>query len=448
MPNASAVKAGGGRSARQGEKSGGLGLRLVRAWLAVRRRNVRLIGGDRLPRSAAILRITHPATLPDALVVSAAAERPIAWVLDEAHMGGSAPVFAALGTILWRRDAAGWHRALRECTEALSSGKLVAVFDEQASGGAPMERAGFWLACEAWAAAYPDRFPVIVPLQLFRATARRQEYLVYVGGPIELNGDDDAPVAVSPAGLDAAFRSAFSEHVFGLDPAGLDHLLADVEQALRDQLEAEWRAESTRRQKVHGFRLSPMAEEAMRALNREQPEALMELLELAEADREARRQWSLVRLRAEFERRQLSSLHRLLGWAETVAGFPVALYGAVNHVLAAAVLIVAGLGPRRRDSTAAAWWARALVVVGAYAVQIALVNHELGRAGAGYYAATLPACGAYLVRYGWLLRRRTRILLLGARANWLQADSEKLRRNFYERLEKVLAAPARQAREA
>jgi hypothetical protein len=77
-------------------------------------------------------------------------------------------------------------------------------------------------------------------------------------------------------------------------------------------------------------------------------------------------------------------------------------------------------------------------VVGSYAVQIVLVDRIMGRAVAGYYAATLPVSGAYLCRYRWLLQQRTRILLLGLRSAALRVPAESNRKRFLEKLDVLL----------
>ncbi|HUI42104.1 MAG TPA: hypothetical protein VL523_09055 [Terriglobia bacterium] len=443
MSEVDASKPDGARARRCGGGVNGLTRALVRAWLTLCRRRVRLIGGGRLPAAAAILRACHPAAFADALCLVAACERPLVCVVDGARLSGGQSLLASgLGMILYQTDASAWHLALRACTEVLGSGGWVVVFEDAgtAGRGAGSGLAGFTLAREAWASAYPDQLPVVVPWQRFRPKARGQEVLIHVGQPLSLDASNDAPLDFSAQQLDAAFRDVCGENVFGLDSADLNRLLAGLEQALRDKLQNEWAVKSHRRQKVDGFRLSPGAAETIRSINRTEPEALVALLELAEADRETRRQGSLVKLRADFERRTLTGVGRFLGWAESILGLPVALYGALNHFAVALVLLAAGLLRRREAPTSAVWVARVLVVLGCYAAQIALVDRILGRAGAGYYATTLPVSGAYLFRYAWLLQRRTRILLLGLRANRLQALADERRRRFYERLEWTLSA--------
>lgn len=86
------------------------------------------------------------------------------------------------------------------------------------------------------------------------------------------------------------------------------------------------------------------------------------------------------------------------------------------------------------------WFLRGLVVVGCYAAQIAICAFVFGRATAGYYALTLPLVGGYLWRYRWLVRARTRLLLLRAR---LPRRAEQLRE-----LRKQLVAEINESRDA
>jgi len=154
-----------------------------------------------------------------------------------------------------------------------------------------------------------------------------------------------------------------------------------------------------------------------------------------------RRRLSLTRMLDDRGRQHLSSAQRTLAWIETVAGMPLALCGVVNHAAIALLLYLFGLTRNVWQVQAGRWLARALVVLGCYAGQIALVSHALGRAAAGYYAVVLPVSAVYLWRYAWLLRRRTRVLLLGPRARTLHRLAENRWKLFLAKLDAALAIP-------
>jgi hypothetical protein len=415
----------------------------VRAWLALSRRSVRVLGTQRLPESGAILYVCHPADFEDALVLVAAFERPVVCVIDRVQMAGRQSLLeSGLGMIPspteapreGPAEASARLAALRSCAETLAGGGLALVFSEagEAAGRKPT---ALRLACEAWAGAFPEHAPVILPVHRFRPETRAQEILIHVGDPVRLDSDDD------PGLLQQHARAALGEvaNVFALDAALLTRLMREVERNLLDRLQQNWAAQPGRKRKANGFRLSPRTVETLRRLNWNDPQALVALSELLEAEHEARREWSLAQLRGEIEIRQLSGLQRLLGWAESVVGLPVACYGALNHLSTAFLLFVCGLLKRDAQPHLGPWLARAVILLGCYAGQVALVNHFLGRAAAGYYAVTLPVSGAYLARYWWLIQRRTRVLLAGTRSAMLQTLANRNLARFFEKLDAILA---------
>jgi hypothetical protein len=84
------------------------------------------------------------------------------------------------------------------------------------------------------------------------------------------------------------------------------------------------------------------------------------------------------------------------------------------------------------------WIIRGVIVLGCYATQIYVVAHGWGRAAAGYYAPTLPAAGAYLWRYLWLVRHRTRLVYLAITLSALTSKANRLRQKFLEKLDETL----------
>jgi len=422
------------------------GYRLVRSALRARLsltgRSVRLLGADRLPDSAAILCVCHPADFEDALIMVAAFNRPVTCVIDRAQMAGrQSMIESGLGMIAAPNgplsDAPAWHSALRSCGSVLSTGGLVLVFGESGHSAASADAASdaaLKLACEAWTSAFPEHLPLVLPLHRFRPEARAHEAMIHIGDPVRPDADED------PGLLLPQVKAALGEvhKVFEFDSALLNRMLHGVERDLRERLQEQWSARPGRKRKTEGFRLSPFAAETLRRVNHAEPEALVALSELSDAAREARRGAALAQLRAEIEIKQLSVVQRALGWAESVLGLPVALYGAVNHLAAAFLLFVCGLLKRDLEPRLGPWIARGVIVVGCYAGQVALMNHFLGRAAAGYYAVTLPVSGVYLVRYGWLVQRRTRVLLAGTRGAMLEKVASRNRAQFFEKLDVIL----------
>lgn len=411
----------------------------LRAWLAASRRSVRVLGAGRVPDSSAIFFVCHPPDFKDALTLVAAFERQIACVVDRAQTAGrESMVESGLGMISTGAEASGWHAALRSVTAVLRAGGLVLVFDESdESAEAGRKRpAALRLACEAWAGAFPESLPVILPVHRFRPEAQGQEVLIHVGEPVRLDAGDNPDLLQQH--VEAALEQV--ANVFALDASLLARLMREIERDLRDRLQRDWAALPGRQRKADGFRLSPFAAETLRQVNRTEPEALVALGGLSDAAREARRQCALARLRADIEIKQLSTMQRVLGWAETFAGFPVACWGALNHLGAAILLLVCGLFKRDPQPQLGPWLARGIIVLGCYAGQVALADHFFGRAVAGYYAVTLPASGAYLARYWWLIQKRTRVLVARTRSSMLETLAGKNHARFFEKLDAILAA--------
>jgi hypothetical protein len=230
--------------------------------------------------------------------------------------------------------------------------------------------------------------------------------------------------------------------VFALKDSLLAELFGDLQHVLQNRLRERWQARPGWSQNVDGFRLSSYALEFLRRLNQCEPETLVKLRQLCETHSETRRQLLLAGLRAELENKQAPTLKRLLRWTESVLGLPLACYGLVNHLVPALVLYICGLVKRGLDVNAETWLARAVVILGCYVGQIALVDSVAGRAAAGYYALTLPVSGAYLFRYRWLLQQRAPGSLLGLQAVPPRRGGRVSGKKLFERLDQILAKAA------
>ncbi|MBZ5545096.1 MAG: hypothetical protein LAO07_15675 [Acidobacteriia bacterium] len=166
------------------------------------------------------------------------------------------------------------------------------------------------------------------------------------------------------------------------------------------------------------------------------PGRLIALRHELDTYREERRRWSLRQAEVEGAGEWFRSpLARGWFWLESVIGLPVALYGLLNQFAAGAVLFASGLLKKESKRDRRVEWAlRAAVILGCYLAQLLLCAHWLGRATAGYYALTLPVSGAFLWRYRWLLRARTRLLLLTMRLPARAAAIAERRQRFIAEL--------------
>jgi 1-acyl-sn-glycerol-3-phosphate acyltransferase len=410
---------------------------LVRIWFDLVFRKIRLLRGETVPASGAvILAVSHPASFLDALILVAALERQVRCLLDNNLLRGywRGRLAQWLGIISYEPEGEGQRAALRAAREALAQHEAVAVFVEYqaAKSGnlAPVGLAAATLAVEAESQHAGQLGLSLFPVHMFLPVGRSQtsELVIHIDAPLFPReflsaGAGDLPVRR----LAAELEEALEENAFRLQAGDIRQFLTDLEEVLRVDLEDEWAARPRSKQKVEGFKLSEFVAEWIEQLNLLNPGRLVALRDDLDAYREERRRWSLRTLEVEAAGAWIGSPVRCIWyWLESVVGLPIAVYGLVNHLLAWVLLFWAGsLKKESERDRRLEWVLRALIVLGCYATQIFLCSYWLGRATAGYYALTLPLSGAFLWRYEWLLRARTRLLILAAR---LTRQAERLRR--------------------
>jgi hypothetical protein len=284
-------------------------------------------------------------------------------------------------------------------------------------------------------------FPVHIFLPV--GQLHSSELLIHIDVPIAageylLKQEDPSEQA---RGLAAALDEACRQNVFRLHPEDVQQFFSDLEEVLRADLQDTWTAQRNRKQKMDGFELSRLVTEWVDELNCLHPGQLVALRNSLDLYREARRRWSLGQLEVEQSGEWIqTSWRRIAAWTESVLGLPVALFGLVNHLLAWLILERAGLFQKKEaEPQAMKWLGRALVVMVCYALQILLCAYWLGRTRAGYYALILPISGAYLWRYVWYVRHRTRPVWIDLR---VRKDAVKL-----ARMRKVLIRDVNAARD-
>lgn len=417
---------------------------LVRLWATLFFRKVRLLGARRLTDAGpAVLLINHPASFLDALILVAAWERHVHCLLDRGLLRGVwRGLFArGLNMIPCSMAAEGWRQSLEAGCDVLTQGGVVLIFAEQraVSPGEPwrLALAAATIALEAEARKSNQLGLAIFPVHLFLPVAQLQssELLIHVDGPVltrEFLSRGASAGSERAKTLSSALEAACGKNVFGLQPSDVRLFLSDIEEVLRVDLEEDFASRPNWKQKAEGFELSRFVAECAEKLNGSNPGRLVALRESLDAYREAQRRSSLARLEAETAGDWVNSAGwRIEGWFESAVGFPVAAFGLLNHLLAGILLYSTGLMKieRGREQTSR-WFARILVTLVCYALQILLCAHWLGRAAAGYYTVLLPLSGAYLWRYGWLLRRRTRLLLRAALGPRKAARLARMRKEF------------------
>jgi len=416
---------------------------LLRIWFGLVFHKVRLLRGEAVPSSGAVmLVVSHPASLLDALILVAALERPVRCLLNQNLLEGYLRSRLARWLGMIPHEPERETTALQAACEALGRREAVVVFTEhQAVKSGAMPPVGVTaakLAIEAEARHSGQLGLLLFPIHLFLPVGRSQssELLIYVDSPLSPKeylsaGEGAIPVRRFALELDEALR----QNAFRLQPGDLRQFLADLEEVLRADLEEEWAARAQSKQKVEGFKLSQFIAEWFEQLNSLHPGRLVALRDSLDAYREERRRWSLRQAEVEAAGWHASRGLRMWYWLESVLGLPLAVYGLLNHLLVWMILFWAGLLRKESErDRRLEWLLRALVVVGCYAAQVLLCAFWLGRATAGYYALTLPLAGAFLWRYEWLLRARTRLLLVGARLPHQAAKLRRQRKRFVAEL--------------
>jgi hypothetical protein len=221
----------------------------------------------------------------------------------------------------------------------------------------------------------------------------------------------------------------------------VEYFLSDLETVLRANLQEDWASRPDWKQDPDGFVLSRYTSEGLRRMNHLHPDQLVGLRESLDHYRGLQRKCALRELEVGGDENPLGrGWSRAFAGFETVAGFPIALYGFLNHCAVALVLFLSGSFKRNRSRSGTAEFVlRASIVVSFYVLQTYLVSRHWGRAAAGYYAPSLPISGWYFWRYAGLIRPKARLLLLALTIPSLQRKIHRLRQTLLSDLDRAVA---------
>lgn len=427
------------------------GYRLLRALLRIgfglALRKIRLLYSEaRVTSGPAIFFVHHPASLIDALLLVATFEERVHCLLEASLLTGIARRLIARGLDMIRLETEGdgWDRTVTACCELLLKRGIVVAFAgarAEARRATPheIERiANLAAEAESRNAGLPR--VSLSPVYLFAPFEHSQsrETLIFLGEPVSIEplppqpGSGLADMARARA---AALEKASKDNAFRLHDTDLKQFLRDLEEVLRYDLQEEWAAKENWKQQVEGFVLSQKVAEWAELLNNLHPGRLVALREEIETYRERQRRNALATLEIEGMPKLKSAAYRAVVWAESILGFPVALYGLLNHALIWLVLLSTGLLKKDGDrDKALGWVGRILVALAFYSSQILLCDHLLGRAAAGYYAPSLPLTALYLWRYRWLLRHRARLVFLRSRLSPRSKTNQQMRTKLIEKI--------------
>ena len=420
---------------------------LVRLWIRTTLRKIRAIAADSaLESGPTVLVVSHPGSFYEAVLLVAGLDRQLECLVERNLLRGPWRKLLAWGLsmIPYEKEGDGWRKAVETACNALGHSRGLAIFAElqavEARDAKGFARMAATIVVEAESRNANQLDVVVAPTHLFTPAGRSDsgEAIVHVDRriPPQVYMLERKNPTERRQALSAALEAACCQNVFRLQPHDVQNFLSDLEGVLRMDLEEEFASRPNWKQKAEGFDLSGFLVEWAGRLNGLDPGRLIALRELLNGYREARRRAALEQLEVETAGAWVkTSWRRAAGWAETLVGFPVALYGAANHLVAGGVLHAAGLlKPRAEMERTARWALRSVSVLVLYAVQIWLCAHFLGRAAGGTYAVTLPLSGLYFLRYVWVLRRRTRLLVLNASASRKAAALRTLRKDLVREL--------------
>jgi len=434
-----------------------IGYRLMRAAFRLGLRlffpRLRMLGLPKMERRGpAILLIAHPRTLPVALLLISALDRRVHCLVPAGQLHGFFRKLAARALEIQPFDCTQQEQNswLNSCLSVLANHGTIALFTPRYPRNGNDRPAAIdfsvRLAVEAVLQSKTQVQPGIYPIHWFLGTGCREpEALMCIDTPLRprdflpMVGED---MAVASENLAEAVRSAIEANIFGLADADLEHFSQELEDLSREHLSQQWSRRLEWKQRPDELELSGSARKWIAEQNRTDPARLVELRESLAAYREADRQYSLGELIVGASGPWQSSKRRVAAaWVETVLGFPVALYGLINHLPALVILSVSGLFRKSpKQDPKVEWLQRIFAVVSSYTLQIFVVNFWWGRAVAGAYALTLPVSGAYLWRYRWLIRRRAHVLVRKALRSVRLSHVARARESVLRRISREIEA--------
>ncbi|MGH9397090.1 MAG: 1-acyl-sn-glycerol-3-phosphate acyltransferase [Terriglobia bacterium] len=394
----------------------------LRLWFGLIFHRLRVLDEISMPASGpALLVVNHPPGLAEALLLVAALGRRVHCLIDQDHVESPLGRLAAgaLGMIPYQFRNDDWPAVLESVCRIFSHGGTVLIFARQHEAGAAEGFAPEAAEVALEAEIYLGReAPLpIVPVHLFLPVppSGAGEALVHIEPPLASQGaswrkeeDLDAGIRL----LDQEIEKACCESPFRLQPDVVEKFLGGLESVMREDFAEKWSHRANWKQRVEDFDLSPFLVKLTHQLNYGHPGRLAALNGALQGYQERKRRAALHAFIGETAGAwHKSQRKKMCVWAETIIGFPIACYGLLNLLIAWFVIWAVGLWKKGLwEATPREWTKRVVIALVCYAGQIGLAAHYLSRAEAGYYAPSLLISGAYLLRYLWLLERRTSVL--------------------------------------
>lgn len=395
---------------------------LLRLWFSLVYRRLRVLQEKSLPQEGpALLVLNHPPGFVEALILVAALKRRVHCLIDHSLLTGPLErlIARSLGMMTYEFQGEDWAAALEAVCRIFSREGMALIFisPPDSAGGGKFAREAAEAALEAEAYLGREAPLPVFPVHLFlpSAPSAAGEAIIHVDDSLlaeaaHWRAQENLEKAIRA--LEETIEKACCSGPFRLQPEQVEQFISGLEAVMREDFAESWAHRANWKQKVEDFDLSPYLIKLTHRLNYGNPGRLAALNEALRHYQERKRRTALGVLRAETAGDwPKSGWRRFAVWVETVAGFPIALYGILNLIPAWVVARAAGLMKKGLwDATLKEWIIRVIIALACYSGLVALAAHFLPRAAAGYYAPSLLLSGVYLLRYLWLWEHRTKVL--------------------------------------
>jgi 1-acyl-sn-glycerol-3-phosphate acyltransferase len=388
--------------------------RFIRFWINRFFRGIEIHGAQNIPDGAAIFAMNHPNNLIDSLIISYAIERKIHYLATSQmfrnralalflHNAGVIPVYRK------GDDPAHGEKnvaTFQACYDVLNAGGTIGIYPEGTTHAEPRVKqiktgaARIALETEQQHSAGVKIVPV--GLNFSARKSFRGDVLVNIGTPIEA-GNYLTRYKKDPVGavdqLTSDLQDAMEKEVLHIDEPELDQLVKDIEQIYKGELIRDLVELGHKREDVDSFRLSQKLVEGIHFFNKRDPSRLMKIQdEVRHYNNRLRNAHLQDRLLHEIDLRPVSVLFRIL---LLIAGFPLALWGGINHFVPYQLTrwISRKVAKKETDYATTRILSGILLYSIFYSVQIYWVLQRFGILAALVYGCTLPVSGWFAYYY-------------------------------------------------
>ncbi len=388
--------------------------RFVRFWINRFFSRIEIHGARNIPDGAAIFAMNHPNNLIDSLIISYAIERKIHYLATSQmfrnkllalflHNAGVIPVYRKQDDPAHSEKNVATFQA---CYDVLNAQGTIGIYPEGTTHSEPRVKeiktgaARIALETELQYSAGVKIVPV--GLNFSARKSFRGDVLVNIGAPIDtafyMTHYRNDPVGAVDQ-LTSDLQDAMEKEVLHIDAPELDQLVKDIEEIYKGELIRDLIEIGHKPGEVNSFRLSQKLVEGIHFFNKREPARLLKIQEdVRNYNNRLRKAHLQDRLLREIDHRPGPVLMRIL---LLLTGFPLALWGGVNHFLPYKLtrLISRKFAKKETDYATTRILSGILLYSIFYAVQIYWVLQRFGMIAGLVYGGTLPVSGAFAYYY-------------------------------------------------